>query len=306
LKKLTETIRRVGIVANSTKISSRNLVRRAARAIEKSGRIPICDQSTAKLAKLDIDTAPDVPSLTNKADLLLVFGGDGTILRVARDMHGAQTPVLGINVGGLGFLTEVNSTHLTDALDEVWKGHFTLEPRDMLEATGVCDNQEIHVCALNDVVVSRAIHSRLIELEVTVDSEILTRYRCDGLIISSPTGSTAYSLAAGGAIVCPTAHVFTLTPICPHTLSNRSIIISLDSTIQIKVLSHKPETVLSADGQHINPLRFGDIITVRRSQHAVRMVHLVGTSFFETLRHKLHWSGSHVASPDQKRLSTED
>jgi NAD+ kinase len=306
LKKLTENIRRVGIVANSSKVSSRQLVRLASELIDKSGRTALCDKATGKLADLNLETAPDVATLTQQADLLLVFGGDGTMLRLARDMKGSPTPVLGINVGGLGFLTEVNSTHLAEALEEVWRGNFRLESRAMLEATGALDHRVIDVCALNDVVVSRAILSRLIELEVSVDSEILTRYRCDGLIISSPTGSTAYSLAAGGAIVCPTAHVFTLTPICPHTLSNRSIIISLDSTIQIKVLSHKPETVLSADGQNISDLRAGDIITVRRSRYSVRLVHLVGTSFFETLRHKLHWSGSHVAPPEQKRLSTED
>jgi NAD+ kinase len=306
LKKLIETIQRVGIVANSTKIKSRNLVRRAAKFIEQSGRTVLCDEATATLADLALETAPDVTALTQQVDLLLVFGGDGTMLRVARDMHGSPTPVLGINVGGLGFLTEVTSTHLSEALEEVWQGHFRLEARALLEAAGTSDGKKIEVCALNDVVISRAIPSRLIELEVRVDSEILTRYRCDGLIVSSPTGSTAYSLAAGGAIVCPTAHVFTLTPICPHTLSNRSIIVGLDSTIEAKVLSQKPATVLSADGQSISPLLAGDIITVRRSRYSVRLVHLVGTSFFETLRRKLHWSGSHVAAPEQKRLSSGD
>lgn len=283
-------------MANSGKPSARGLVQKAAKLIEKTGRPVVCDTATAHLAQLTIKTAPDVFALTREVDLLLVFGGDGTILRVAREMRGAQTPILGINVGGLGFLTEINSGRLPEALREVWNGQFTLESRALLEATGTCGQRPAHITALNDVVISRAIVSRLIELEVSVDNEVLTQFRCDGLIISSPTGSTAYSLAAGGAIVCPTANVFTLTPICPHTLSNRSVIVSLDSTIQVKVLSEKPETILSADGQNESALTAGDVITVRRSKHSVRLMHLEGTSFFETLRQKLHWSGSNVAA----------
>lgn len=262
------------------------------------------DPATAGLAGLTIKTAPDVAALTQQVDLLLVFGGDGTMLRVAREVHGSSTPMLGINVGGLGFLTDVNSSHLAEALRQVWAGAFTLESRAMIEGTGTCGQRPVMVTALNDVVISRAIVSRLIELEVKVDGQVLTRYRCDGLIVSSPTGSTAYSLAAGGAIVCPTAEVFTLTPICPHTLSNRSVIVSLESSIQVMVLSEKPETILSADGQNESALSAGDVITVRRSPHSIRLMHLQGTSFFETLRRKLHWSGSNVVPADQKCLST--
>jgi NAD+ kinase len=284
-------------------VSARGLVQKAARLIVASGRAALCDTGTAHLAQLSIKTAPDVIALTKEVDMLLVFGGDGTMLRVAREMHGASTPILGINVGGLGFLTDVSSSQLREALQQVWDGEFTLESRALLEATGTCGQRPLRVSALNDVVISRAIVSRLIELEVSVEGEILTRYRCDGLIISSPTGSTAYSLAAGGAIVCPTAHVFTLTPICPHTLSNRSVIVSLDATIQVKVLSEKPETILSADGQNESALSAGDSITVCRSEHSVRLMHLKGTSFFETLRRKLHWSGSNIAAPDQRALA---
>jgi len=133
---------------------------------------------------------------------------------------------------------------------------------------------------------------RLIELEVSVDDAMLTRYRGDGLIISSPTGSTAYSLAAGGAIVCPNAEVFTLTPICPHTLSNRSVIVSLDSVVEAKVLSPRVEAVLSADGQVQVQLAGGDKVIVRRSRRTVKLARLIGGSFFETLRQKLRWSGS--------------
>jgi NAD+ kinase len=298
------SIQKVGIVANSGKLAARALVQKAARLLERSGRTAVCDIETAHLAELSIETAPDVSSLTRKADMILVFGGDGTMLRVAREMHGALTPLLGINIGGLGFLTDVNSGHLAEALRQVWDGRFTLDSRALIDATGTCGQRPVQVNALNDVVISRAIVSRLIELEVSVDDEVLTRYRCDGLIISSPTGSTAYSLAAGGAIVCPTARVFTLTPICPHTLSNRSVIVSLDSKISVHVLSHKPETILSADGQNESALSAGDVVTVSRSRHSVRLMHLEGTSFFQTLRCKLQWSGSNVAAADQRSLAS--
>ncbi len=275
-------------------------MQKAARLVQRSGRVALCDSGTAQLAQLGIQAVPDVAALTAQVDMLLVFGGDGTMLRVARELHGAPTPILGINIGGLGFLTEVNSSHLADALRQVWSGQFTLEARDLLEAKGTCGQRPMRVCALNDVVISRAIVSRLIELEVRVDGEVLTCYRCDGLIISSPTGSTAYSMAAGGAIVSPTAPVFTLTPMCPHTLSNRSVIVSLDSTIGVKVLSEKPDTILSADGQNESAMTAGDMIAVRRGKDSVWLMHLHGTSFFETLRCKLRWSGSHVANSDRR------
>lgn len=296
MKRPAKHIKRVGIVANSAKASSRGIVVAAAKLIARAGRSVLTDTATAGLAGLKTSGCSDVATLTSKVDLILVVGGDGTMLRVARELGASRTPLLGINVGGLGFLTDVSSTELAHALDRVWAGEFTIESRALIEATGHSQDRFIRSSALNDFVISRGIVSRLIELEVTVDREILTRYRCDGLIVSSPTGSTAYSLAAGGAVVCPTADVFTLTPICPHTLSNRSVIVSLNSTIEVRVLSEKPETILSADGQNESPLTAGDVITVRRSRYSVRLVHLAGSSFFETLRRKLNWSGSHIVA----------
>ena len=145
---------------------------------------------------------------------------------------------------------------------------------------------------MNDIVISRGIASRLIELEVRIDGNPLTCYRCDGLIFSSPTGSTAYSLAAGGAVVFPTSQVIEITPICPHTLSNRSLIVPMTANIEVKVASPKPATILSADGQVINELSTGDSLTISRSRRTVRLMHLAGSSFCETLRKKLHWRGA--------------
>ena len=141
------------------------------------------------------------------------------------------TPILGVNIGGLGFLTGVPSSELAGALKNIWRGEFKFESRALIEVGGNCNGKTIPETALNDIVVSRGAVSRLIALDVGVDGEPITRYRCDGLIVSSPTGSTAYSLAAGGAVVVPTAEVFVMTPICPHALSNRSIILPLSAKI---------------------------------------------------------------------------
>lgn len=282
------------MIANSGKIPSGPLVRRAAALIRASQRTVLTDVATARLAGIKTDSVADAAALTREVDLLMVFGGDGTMLRVARETAGSRTPVIGINVGALGFLTDVQAHQLPLALKQIWAGETILESRPLIEATGRAGTNAIRETALNDFVISRGAAPRLIDLEVAVNGESLTRYRCDGLIVCTPTGSTAYSLSAGGAVVSPAADVFTLTPICPHTLSNRSVIVSLDSKVQVKVVSQRVDTVLTADGQRIIPLASDDVVTIRRSRHNIRLLHLAGSSFFETLRRKLNWSGSNV------------
>ena len=294
MKKTAEQIQRVGLLANPDKKSSRPLVRKAASLIRATGRTVSADAATAKLAGLTLPVFPDAAALAREVDLLIIFGGDGTMLRVAREIAGSKTLLIGINVGSLGFLTDVTAEQLPLALKQIWAGETMLETRPLIEATGRDGTSRIAESALNDFVIGRGAAPRLIELEVSVDGEVLTNYRCDGIIICSPTGSTAYSLSAGGAVVSPNAEVFTLTPICPHTLSNRSVIISLRSTVRVRVLSQRAETILTADGQKMIPLAFGDVVTIRRSRQGIRLLHLAGSSFFETLRRKLHWSGSNV------------
>ena len=292
---MADKLTRIGLVANPEKVSARLLVRRVASQLAKSNRIPLTDVATARLADLSIESFPDVTSVARNSDVLLVFGGDGTMLGAARAVAGVQTPLLGVNVGGLGFLTAVPSSGLAKALQKLWQGDFTIEERSLIQATGRAGDDLIDLPALNDFVISRGATSRLIELEVRIDGETLTTYRCDGLIVSSPTGSTAYSLAAGGAIVSPNADVFTITPICPHTLSNRSVIVRLDSAVEVRVVSPKPEVFLTADGQVQIPLFIGNVVKVQRSQRSVRLVRLPGSTFFTTLRQKLNWSGSNVS-----------
>jgi NAD+ kinase len=292
LKALADRIKRVGLIGNAEKASAATAVERAARLITAAGRRVYSDAASARLARLNAVVCADAATLARQVDLLVVFGGDGTMLRVAREIAGTRTPVLGVNIGGLGFLTAVPSSNLPQALKCVWNGDFKFESRVLLQAIGRCGGRLLNQTALNDIVIGRGIASRLIELDVSVDGDSLTRYRCDGVIVSSPTGSTAYSLAAGGAVVFPTADVFALTPICPHTLSNRSLILPLTATIEVKVVSHKPATILSVDGQVVSELAAGDKITMRRARRTVRLMHLAGSSFCETLRCKLHWRGA--------------
>ena len=280
MKKAADQIKRVGLIGNAEKPDCAGILRKAARLIQRAGRKVLHNADTAALAR--------------EADLLLIFGGDGTMLHVAREIAGSTTPMLGINIGGLGFLTAVPSDGLARALNHIWKGEFQYESRVLLEAGGTCHGHVIHENALNDIVVSRGVVSRLIGLDVSVNGEWVTRYRCDGLIISSPTGSTAYSLAAGGAVIFPTADVLALVPICPHAMSNRPLILPLSSTIGIKAISPAPATILSADGQLVGELDAGDVVTIRRSRRTVRLMHLADSSFLEALRRKLHWRGAYL------------
>jgi len=251
-------------------------------------------EETARCARLRVRTLPDLKSLRHAVDLLLVFGGDGTMLGVAREAAGSPTPILGVNIGGLGFLTAVPSTGLRRALDHLWNHQYRFEPRALLQAESHYGRKRVRLTALNDIVIGRLHASRLIELEVSVDGDPVTRYRCDGLIFSTPTGSTAYSLAAGGAVVHPTAKVMELTPISPHTLSNRSLILPSSSVIHVTSCGANGPTLLSADGQTTTELEEGNTVVIRQSRRTVRLVHLAESSFFEALRHKLHWRGAYL------------
>jgi NAD+ kinase len=277
---LKKQIKHVGLIGNLDKPDCADTIRKAVRLVQRAGRKAVVDGDASTLAR--------------ESDLLLVFGGDGTMLRAARDIAGSRTPILGVNIGGLGFLTGVPSKELPRALAQIWRGEFKIESRDLIEASGVCHGKQIRETALNDIVVSRGAVSRLIGLDVSVNGELITHYRCDGLIVSSPTGSTAYSLAAGGALVFPTAEVFALTPICPHALSNRSIILPLNSTIRVKATNPHPETILSADGQVVAELDSGDEIVIRRSNHSIRLLHPANNSFLEAVRRKLQWRGGYI------------
>jgi len=282
------------LLANYEKSSSRAIVRQAAERITGAGRTVAADHQTASLAGLKCATYADPAALARETDLLLVFGGDGTMLRMIRETNGSGTPILGIKMGRLGFLTALSSRDFADGLEKVWHNDFFIESRPLMEAIGQCKGQAIRMSALNDIVISRGAVSRLIELDVYVNGIEVTRYRGDGLIVSSPTGSTAYSLSAGGPIINPGAEVFAITPICAHALSNRAVIISLSSTVRVKLMSKEMETIIAADGQIQANLAAGDVVTIRRSRQVARLLFPGQTSFFGTVRQKLHWRGSSV------------
>jgi NAD+ kinase len=284
----------VGLVTNTVKPSAVKLLKQAAQWLRRRGSEVLMDEATAAAAGKCGTVLPDFKTLGREAQLLLVFGGDGTILRVARGLDGSKTPIVGVNAGRLGFLTDVQAHQLGKALQQIWEGRVYVEDRSLIEVKFRSGTRGEHFRALNDVTITRGAESRMIELDVRVDGDTLTHYRSDGLIISSPTGSTAYSLSAGGPILHPAAKVFALTPICPHTLSNRSVIVSHDSTIEVKPLTPRTEMIVTADGQVSVAIKQGDLLTIRRSRRFVRLLHLEGSSFFDTLRRKLHWSGSNT------------
>ncbi len=294
MKKRIQPIKRYGLVANLDKPFCRRAVPEAVRVIHKLGGTVKVDPGTAGLLKGPVNVVKELIDLARSVDVLLVFGGDGTMLWVGRETAGSGTPIFGINTGHLGFLTAVNVKQMPEALKQIAAGSCNVVTRAIITARGRVGGKRFELPAMNDIVISRGASTRVIEFEVKVNGEVLTNYRADGLIISTPTGSTAYSVSAGGAIVSPESDVFALTPICPHTLTNRSVIVSLKSTLQVTVLNDKPETILTADGQVQQKLAQGVEVTVRRSRQQVKLLQLEGHSFFETLRAKLNWSGSNV------------
>jgi NAD+ kinase len=257
--------------------------------------IEVClDERTAELVELGARTACRVASgkeVAATADVLVVMGGDGTLL-AASHLVEKTVPVLGVNFGSLGFLTEITMNELYPTLEGVLRGDYRYEERRMLRAhMQRRDTAETSGDVLNDVVVTKAALSRIIELDVAVDGLFVSAFRADGLIVSSPTGSTAYNLAAGGPILYPTLEAVVLTPICPHMLTNRPVVISDRSTIEVRLRAREGEAHITLDGQRGFPLRGGDVVTVTRSPRTIRLVK-AQRDYFEVLRTKLKWGES--------------
>jgi NAD+ kinase len=225
-----------------------------------------------------------------RADLAIVIGGDGTMLNIARTLAPFDVPLVGVNMGRLGFLTDVSVDTLFDTIGAMLDGAHVVEPR-MLLAAGVrrADAALMEVAVFNEVSVNKGSHAGLIELEVRIDGPFVYNLRADGLIVSSPTGSTAYALSSGGPIVHPSLSVLSLVPVCPHTLSNRPIVIPGSSRVEILVVRAHGARVHFDSHSHVE-LETGDCVTVARSAHAVRLLHPVGHDYYHMLREKLHWS----------------
>ncbi|MEW5943926.1 MAG: NAD kinase [Pseudomonadota bacterium] len=224
-----------------------------------------------------------------RADLAVVLAGDGTMLNIARALHTYRVPLVGINQGRLGFLTDVSMDTMLETMDEMLKGEYDSEDRFLLDVTVRRGEQTVfETCAFNDAVVSKGITARLIELEVFVDGQFVYSQRSDGLIVATPTGSTAYALSAAGPILHPTLEALALVPICPHTLSNRPIAVNSGSTVEILVI-HAADARVHFDGQCHYDLQVNDWVAVRRSSQSIRLLHPVGHSYYDMLRQKLHW-----------------
>jgi NAD+ kinase len=228
--------------------------------------------------------------VADASQLLLVLGGDGTLLAAARLAAPRGIPVLPINMGSLGFLTNFTLQELHPALDDTLEGRFSLSERvlitvDLERAGKIIDTQRV----LNEVVINKGALARMIELELGIDGDFVCRYRADGLIIATPTGSTAYSLSAGGPIVHPTVESFVITPICPHMLSDRPLVIRDSSTIEMKLSGNTESVFLTLDGQRGIPLQPGDIVRAARAKELLKLIQPPKKSYFEILRNKLKW-----------------
>lgn len=237
-------------------------------------------------------TASLTPEAALTADLTVVVGGDGTLLAAARILADRQVPIVAINYGGLGFLTEVTREEMYPALDAVLSGHFVTEERMMIDIRLWRDSKPVGAYrALNDVVINkgRGTLSRMVELEARVDGQYLSRFRADGLIVSTPTGSTAYNLSAGGPIIFPTMGAMIVTPICSHTLTNRPIVLADNVEIEIVLRSSQDEVYVTIDGQVGVLLQDDDKLTVAKSAVAVKLVAPADRNYFDVLRGKLKW-----------------
>lgn len=229
----------------------------------------------------------------HQIDTLLTLGGDGTLLRAARFIGGANVPILGVNLGKLGFLTSCSADEFPDSIRAFARGEYEIEPRMALEASSLMPNGRVALMqrSVNDVVVHKGGFARALRLRVFVDNELIARFAGDGVVISTPTGSTAYSLSAAGPVVVPTFDSLIVTPVAPHTLALRPTILPPESIVRIEVDRDQDEVLVTTDGQLGTTLGAGQSLAVRRSASPVRLVRFSGSPFFSRLRRKLGWGG---------------
>jgi NAD+ kinase len=268
-----------GIIFNRNRPGAENVVRKLVAWLKDHGIQPLLEEA---LKVPGAETATDA-EVAGRCQLLLALGGDGTILRSVRLMAEDQKPILGINLGSLGFLTETSQDRMWQTLELVHQGQYRTEERAII-ATAAGGRRFF---ALNDFDIR--VPTRLVELTVSVDGEFLTRYHADGLLIATPTGSTAYSLAANGPIVEPTMDVFVITPVCPHTLSIRPMIVPMTKVIEVAVHGKQEEAVLVADGRQETALADNEKLAITRAGHRAQLIKPQGSSFYQILRTKLKW-----------------
>jgi NAD+ kinase len=293
-------VQRVGLIAKPGLEEATGVLAEIVRWLEARGSSAVFDAPTAALCGAPTATqiVTDNDRFPHEVDLIVVLGGDGTLLatagRIAR--ADADVPILGVNFGSLGFLTEVTLGELYPALELALAGRTAEDPRLMLQVRiEVSDPDGGPWIALNDIVINRGALPRMIDLDVTVDGQPMARFKCDGLIVASPTGSTAYNLSAGGPIVHPSVPAIVLTPIAPHTLTNRPVVIPAPSTVRIQgrtesMTDARSDVYVTVDGQVSVPLPAGDVATVTTAPNPLRLLRPTARTYFDVLREKLKWA----------------
>jgi NAD+ kinase len=259
----------------------------------------LLDESSARLIPDNGLEVAGRATIGQQCNLVIVMGGDGTMLNAARSLVDYEVPILGVNLGRLGFLADVSPGEIPHSLDEVLAGQFREARRSLLHAQVLHEGRVASEAdALNDVVVHKREVARMIEVDAFVDGRFLNAYRADGLIISTPTGSTAYALAGGGPIIHPGLEAVVLVPICPHTLTHRPIVVKADSVIEVVLnAANTTQTQITCDGQVSLAIEPGDRIVIRKKDRKVRLIHPINHDYFELLRAKLRWGLSPEASP---------
>lgn len=283
--------RRVGIVGNREKKGARALIPALVRWMREHGLTVLLEKGIADAARGAGKGVP-LKSLIARVDAVLVLGGDGTFLATAREAARADVPILGVNLGGLGFLTETAESDLYTALERLIAGDVEVEPRMMVEARvrSRKDRAPWTETGLNDVVIHQSDESRMVRLDLRIGRTTIGTLAADGLIVATPTGSTAYSLSAGGPIVHPTIEALLATPICAHSLAFRPLLVGADEKLRIRVGQNVDRARLTVDGQISRMLSAGDDVEIRRAKSRVSMLSLKRESFYEVLREKLAWA----------------
>lgn len=283
----------VGLIAHTGKPGVAQLIGAVSEEFARLSVSVLFERNTAALS--GVQSSLSIPDLARAADLLVVLGGDGTILHVVDSLTNDIKPVFGINVGSLGFLTCANSSAYREAVAGIVNREIVFSDRTLLEISMTDpQGQAQTLTALNDAVFSRGEVSRLIKLKTRVNGEALTEFNADGLIVATPTGSTAYSLSAGGPILAPDSEALVITPICPHVLTNRSVIVSDEALIEVEASERDYPVFLTIDGRDPLPVAAGEVVAIRKSARVLPLASLPGVSFFSVVRQKLKWSGSNV------------
>jgi NAD+ kinase len=284
----------IGLIGKYIEPAVGDAVRKLAHHLAGRGCTVIVDEDTARLLPDEKLTAGSRDEIGRRCDLAVVVGGDGTMLHAARSLVDHEVPLVGVNLGHLGFLTDIPPSLMTESLDQILAGDYVVEERLMLRATVLRGGKEVAAYdALNDLVLHKWDSARMIELETRIDGHFLNVFRSDGLIVSTPTGSTAYALSAGGPLVHPTLHALLIVPVCPHTMSNRPIVIGGDARIEVVVSDrHRDHAQLTSDGQASFALQAGDQVVIVRKERPLRLLHPARHDHYDVLRAKLRWAES--------------